>query len=96
MFLLSQYVTDSWGERDAAKNLILSGVRSVTLQDVDEVEISDLSAQFYLTESDVGKNRAEACIDKLQELNNAVRVTSCPQPVNDSIVQKYQVLLAVH
>ncbi len=75
----------------AAKNLILSGVRSVTLQDAGEVELSDLAAQFYLTEADLGKNRAEACISKLQELNNAVHVTAHTEAIKDSFLLKFQV-----
>lgn len=75
----------------AAKNLILSGVRSVTIQDSSDVRIADLAAQFYLTEADLGRNRAEACVSKLQELNNAVHVTSFAAPINDSFLQKFQV-----
>ena len=75
----------------AAKNLILSGVRSVTLHDAACVEISDLAAQFYLTEADLGKNRAEACISKLQELNNAVHVTAYSGAVKDDLLLKFQV-----
>ena len=75
----------------AAKNLILSGVRSVTLQDAGDVKISDLAAQFYLTEADLGKNRADACISKLQELNNAVHVTAHTGAINDNFLLKFQV-----
>ena len=45
----------------AAKNVILAGVKSITLHDRAEVALRDLGAQFYLTEGDVGRNRAEAC-----------------------------------
>lgn len=47
--------------RPAAKNVILAGVKSVTLHDRAEVTLRDLGAQFYLGEGDVGRNRAEAC-----------------------------------
>ena len=53
----------------------MAGVKAVTLQDTAAVELSDLGAHFYLAEGDVGKNRAEACAAKLQELNPAVDVT---------------------
>lgn len=59
---------------EIAKNIILMGVRSVTLYDPNPASFSDLSAQFYLTESDVGKPRAAACVAKLAELNNYVSV----------------------
>jgi molybdopterin/thiamine biosynthesis adenylyltransferase len=45
----------------AAKNVILAGVKSITLWDRKEVQLKDLAAQFYLTQADIGKNRAEAC-----------------------------------
>ncbi len=45
----------------AAKNVILAGVKSITLHDRAEVALRDLGAQFYLSEADVGRNRAEAC-----------------------------------
>ncbi|EXB37971.1 Ubiquitin-activating enzyme E1 1 [Morus notabilis] len=59
---------------EIAKNLILAGVKSVTLHDEGEVELWDLSANFVFSGSDVGKNRALASVQKLQELNNAVIV----------------------
>ena len=57
-----------------AKNLILAGVKSVTLHDEGTVELWDLSSNFIFSENDVGKNRAVASVQKLQELNNAVVV----------------------
>lgn len=60
----------------AAKNVILAGVKAVTVHDTKAVELRSLGAQFYLTEKDVGKNRAEACREKLHELNKAVAVAS--------------------
>lgn len=44
---------------EVAKNIILGGVKSVTLHDKAVCSIADLSSQFYLTEDDIGKNRAE-------------------------------------
>ena len=57
-----------------AKNLILAGVKSVTLHDEGTVELWDLSSNFIFSENDVCKNRAVASVQKLQELNNAVVV----------------------
>jgi len=58
----------------AAKNIILAGVKRVMLHDSEDVHLSDLGANFYLSETDVGRNRAEACLDRLRELNTAVAV----------------------
>ena len=43
---------------EIAKNVVLAGVKSVTLHDDAPVALSDLSAQFFLTEADVGKPRS--------------------------------------
>ena len=54
---------------EIAKNVILSGVKSVALHDPGAVEMGDLSSQFFLTDSDIGRPRAEACLEKLAKLN---------------------------
>ncbi|CAK8575593.1 unnamed protein product [Lathyrus sativus] len=61
---------------EIAKNLILAGVKFVTLHDVGTVELWNLSSSFVFSEKDLGKNRALASVGKLQELNNAVVVQS--------------------
>ena len=80
-----------WSLR-AAKNVILAGVKSVTLHDTEDVKIQDLSAQFYLSKADVGKNRAEACRAKLQELNTAVAVSASSAELAEDLLSKFQVL----
>ena len=39
-----------------SKNVILAGVELVTLHDQSNVEMWDLSSNFYFTEADIGKN----------------------------------------
>lgn len=51
------------------------GVKSITIHDNEPAVWSDLSANFYLTESDVGKPRAAACAARLSELNQYVPIT---------------------
>lgn len=77
----------------AAKNIILAGMRSVTIHDKQVAKKTDLSAQFYLTEEDVGKNRAEACKDKLQELNTSVQVLASAADLTDAFLTQFQVFL---
>lgn len=60
---------------EIAKNVILAGVKSVTLLDSTSVSWMDLSAQFYLTDKDLGRTRAAASLPKLAELNPYVRVS---------------------
>ncbi|CAD5184637.1 unnamed protein product [Musa acuminata subsp. malaccensis] len=61
---------------EIAKNLVLAGVKSITLHDEGTVELWDLSSNFFFSKEDIGKNRALACVLKLQELNNAVLVST--------------------
>lgn len=60
---------------EAAKNVILTAIKRMVLHDTQETSWTDLSSQFFLTEDDVGKNRAEACAEKVQELNPRVDLT---------------------
>lgn len=76
----------------AAKNLILAGVKSVTLHDEGTVELWDLSSNFIFSESDVGKNRALASIQKLQDLNNAVAVRASTTTLAKEQLSDFQVL----
>lgn len=76
----------------AAKNLILAGVKSVTLHDEGTVELWDLSSNFIFSENDVGKNRALAAVQKLQELNNAVVVRTLTTKLTKEQLSDFQVL----
>ncbi|KAI8466875.1 MAG: hypothetical protein J3K34DRAFT_432282 [Monoraphidium minutum] len=78
---------------EVAKNVILAGVRAVTVHDTKPVEVRDLGAQFYLTQEDVGQNRAEACRDKLQELNTAVEVAASAGDLSADFVGQFQVVV---
>lgn len=78
---------------EIAKNVILTGVKSVSLYDESTVSYNDLSAQFYLSEADVGKNRAQASFSKLQELNSYVSVNVVQGPLNESLLTNYSVVV---
>lgn len=59
---------------EIAKNVILAGVKSVSVFDPDPVTIQDLSSQFFLRKEDVGNARADAAVPRLAELNAYVPV----------------------
>jgi ubiquitin-activating enzyme E1 len=59
---------------ETAKNLILAGPKAVHIHDNEAVKIEDLGTNFYLSTSDVGKNRAESVIEQLASLNPYVEV----------------------
>lgn len=78
---------------EIAKNVILGGVKSVTLHDAKTCTIADLSSQFYLSEADIGKNRAEASCEQLSELNRYVPTTSYTGPLTEEFLKKYRVVV---
>ncbi len=70
--------------------MILAGVAAVTVADTAAVSLRDLSAQFYLDEADVGRNRAEACAPKLHELNPAVAVAAHTAPLTEAFLKNFE------
>lgn len=79
----------------AAKNVILAGVKSVTIFDPSPVAIADLGTQYYLREADVGKPRGQVTVPRLAELNSYVPVHnldgSAGEPLSEETLGKYQV-----
>jgi ubiquitin-activating enzyme E1 len=78
---------------EVAKNLVLGGVRHVTLQDTKNVTWNDLSAQYYLQENDIGKNRAEACFSKIEELNDSVTCSLSTEALTQDLIKKFNVVV---
>ncbi|XP_022752921.1 ubiquitin-activating enzyme E1 1-like [Durio zibethinus] len=78
---------------EIAKNLILAGVKSVTLHDEGVVELWDLSSNFVFSENDVGKNRALASVQKLQELNNAVVISTLTTELTKEQLSDFQAVV---
>lgn len=62
---------------EIAKNVILAGVKSVTVYDPTPTTFADLSSNFYLSEDNVAAKtpRAQGCIDQLAVLNPYVSVS---------------------
>ncbi|MCO5606848.1 hypothetical protein L7F22_061039 [Adiantum nelumboides] len=81
---------------EIAKNLILAGVKSVTLHDAGNVDLWDLGANFCLSEADVGKNRALACASKLQELNTAVSVNVHTTEISTELLSRFQAVVLIN
>ncbi|THH20157.1 hypothetical protein EW146_g1165 [Bondarzewia mesenterica] len=82
---------------EIAKNVVLAGVKSVTIYDPEPVRIDDLSTQFFLREDDVGKPRAQATVGRLAELNAYVPVRNLGglpgQPITVDLIDGFQVSL---
>lgn len=60
---------------EVVKNIVLAGVGSITIVDSKKVQPKDLSANFFLRETDdIGKKRAEAALPWIQKLNSRVEI----------------------
>lgn len=81
---------------EIAKNLVLAGIKALTIHDTEKCQAWDLGTNFFLCEDDVinMKNRAEAVLQHIAELNPYVHVTSSSVPFNEttdlSFLDKYQ------
>ncbi|KAF1839009.1 hypothetical protein BDW02DRAFT_585386 [Decorospora gaudefroyi] len=74
---------------EIAKNLVLAGIGSITLADHEVVTEADLGAQFFITDADVGKNRAEAAAPQVRKLNPRVDVKVLPTDIRNEQDPKF-------
>ncbi|KAI9791160.1 MAG: hypothetical protein M1833_001570 [Piccolia ochrophora] len=66
---------------EVAKNLVLAGIGSLTVVDSDVVSEEDLGAQFFVSEDDVGRKRAEAAAPQIRKLNPRVALHISTDPI---------------
>ncbi|KAL1444776.1 hypothetical protein MTO96_029484 [Rhipicephalus appendiculatus] len=78
---------------EIAKNIILGGVKSVTVHDEAVCTGLDLSSQYYLSEESVGENRATASEASLARLNQYVRVEAHTEPLSDDFLKQFSVVV---
>ena len=80
---------------EVAKNVILAGVRSVTLLDDSAVSSLDLSSQFYCGDGDIGRSRASVSAPRLAELNPYVPVNVVTGPLTTDLVAAFRVVVLI-
>jgi len=78
---------------EVAKNVILSGVKAVTLHDTEAVTVADLGAQFFLRDSDIGTNRAVASYQRAAELNSYVSMSHETGQLTEEMVKEHSVVV---
>lgn len=78
---------------EIAKNVILSGVNSVIVQDEGQTTWTDLSSQFFLKESHIGENRATCSLPQLSALNPHVHVSANTRPLDEDQLLQFQVVV---
>ena len=77
--------------------LAAAGVGHLTIIDFDHVELSNLNRQILYTESDIGRNKAEAARDCLTRLNSAITIDAINARVNkdniDDLLGSYEIVI---
>jgi len=68
---------------EICKNIVLAGVKSLTLLDSASVTVEDSCAQFFVTNEDVGNNRAVCSLPKIQQLNPMVEIIADTDKVEE-------------
>ncbi|XP_043916928.1 ubiquitin-like modifier-activating enzyme 6 [Protopterus annectens] len=84
---------------EIAKNIVLAGVKALTIHDTQICQTWDLGCNFFIRQDDIEKqkNRAEACQHRIAELNPYVEVYSMTTPLDAatdlSFLQQYQCVI---
>lgn len=84
---------------EICKNLVLSGVKSVTIVDPSPVNEQDFVSQFLVQRQDLGKNRAESSLQRAQQLNPMVQVTADSEDISnktDSFFKDFDLVVATN
>jgi ubiquitin-like 1-activating enzyme E1 A len=76
-------ITLSALSNEIVKNLVLAGIKSITIVDHALVTEADLGAQFFISQSDIGLNRAEAAAPQIRKLNPRVQVVVDTQDIRN-------------
>lgn len=63
--------------------LAAAGVSRIVVSDFDRVDVTNLQRQVVFTGADVGRNKAEAVVDRLAALNPDTRVEPLPVRLSD-------------
>ncbi|XP_071452426.1 SUMO-activating enzyme subunit 1 [Hetaerina americana] len=69
---------------EVCKNIVLAGVKSVTLLDNEPLAEEDFGTQFLAARVDIGKNRAESSVTRLRRLNPMVEIKVASPEVGDA------------
>lgn len=79
------------------KNIVLSGIKAITLLDDKEVTKEDFFSQFLIPRGKLGSNRAEASLERAQHLNPMVEIKSdkdCIENKPDDYFKQFNVVVA--
>ncbi len=80
---------------EIAKNIVLGGIKSLSIHDSGNASLDDLATHFFLQESQVGQNRAAVSQPHLAELNPyvPVKLLDVSKPLVKEDLLAYQVVV---
>jgi ubiquitin-activating enzyme E1 len=78
---------------EIAKNLVLMGVKHLTLHDNKDVTFLDLSSQFLVNEDSIGKNRAVESLKNLCLLNEHADIQVHNKNIDEEFLKKFSVVI---
>lgn len=79
------------------KNIVLSGIKSITLLDDKDSTNEDAFSQFLIPREQLGSNRAEASLDRAQRLNPMVEIKIDKESIDnktDDFFAQFNVVVA--
>jgi len=78
---------------EIAKDLVLAGIKELTLYDPVRVEKYDLASHFYCTEADVGKTRSHVSAEHLADLNPYVKVDVYDGDIEERMIANFTLVI---
>ena len=84
---------------EVAKNLVLAGVNSMTILDHEKMTKEDCISSFLAPTEEVGKNRAQASLERLKQRNPMVEVTADPDNLEvkeESFFKNFDVVIVTN
>ena len=78
---------------EICKNIILLGVGSITIADSNTKISENDYGNYYISEKDFGKNRADIVGSRLSELNSNVKINKYSGEISTKLLSKFNLVV---
>eukprot|EP01126_Amoeba_proteus_P025775 TRINITY_DN2561_c0_g3_i1.p1 TRINITY_DN2561_c0_g3~~TRINITY_DN2561_c0_g3_i1.p1 ORF type:complete len:206 (+),score=21.06 TRINITY_DN2561_c0_g3_i1:93-710(+) len=79
-------------QSEICKNVVLAGVKTVTINDTVLCSLKDTGSHLFLTSASVGRNRASESLEKIRMLNPNVEVHVTTLPMDEIDLDPYNLI----